>query len=192
MSIKLGNTNINKVYLGNTEIKKAYLGNTLILDNAVVTSSNLYTYSNAVSDDDIDSNLNWNATSAYFTESITSTDAGQNFSIGIEGRITDSNDTQKVEHTLPDLVIGTEYKATIRYKSTFTIAPAANPFIAWANVSGVTYPSIFSTGDWVEVDVIFTTTGVNPIMKIYPNWGSGGRTIGDILEISSITIIENI
>lgn len=35
MSIKLGNTDINKIYLGATEIKKAYLGNTLIYDKTV-------------------------------------------------------------------------------------------------------------------------------------------------------------
>ena len=32
MSIKIGNTDINKIYLGNTEIKKAYLGNTVIYE----------------------------------------------------------------------------------------------------------------------------------------------------------------
>jgi len=35
MSIKLGNTEINKVYLGGTEIKKAYLGGTLVYENQV-------------------------------------------------------------------------------------------------------------------------------------------------------------
>ncbi len=35
MAIKLGNTDINKLYLGSTEIKKAYLGSTIILDNTV-------------------------------------------------------------------------------------------------------------------------------------------------------------
>jgi len=33
MSLKLGNTDINKGYLGGTEIKKAYLGNTIVFDN---------------------------------------------------------------------------------------------------------------------------------------------------------------
>ena len=36
MSLKLGNTSINKLFLGSTEIKKAYLGSTLIFDNTVV------------------------------------------------------------------------------------------------------------------------------------------------------------
>ena len=34
MSLKLGNTDINKLYLGNTEIQKAYLGNNLVFDNS--------------------------------------------------------------------------------------------------------------------------------------------------------------
>jgi len=37
MSLKLGNTDINKGYLGGTEIKKAYLGNTIVFDNSVDT-----------------------------------------------------------------------------------------------------------------------------------------------------------
>jgi len=40
MSLKLGNTDINKGYLGGTEIKKAYLGNTIVFDN---TSDNRFT-----------------------------------------------------------------------------------------------------------------------------------------------------
>lgn len=32
--LKLGNTDINKVYLGNTEAKKVYLGSTLVMDNS--------------------------------------------------------------------------------------------------------------------------------------------------------------
>ena len=35
MPIKLGNTEINKIYLGSTEIKKAYLGSNLIFDNSI-------------------------------------------------------------------------------------------------------------------------------------------------------------
>ena len=35
MAIKLGNTDINKLYLGSTEVQKVYLGNILILDNSV-------------------------------------------------------------------------------------------------------------------------------------------------------------
>ncbi len=34
MGLKLGSTDINKLYLGSTEIKKAYLGSTLVFDNA--------------------------------------------------------------------------------------------------------------------------------------------------------------
>ena len=34
MSLKLGNTDINKLHLGATEIKKAYLGSTLVFDNS--------------------------------------------------------------------------------------------------------------------------------------------------------------
>ena len=36
MSIKLGNTGINKLYLGSGEIKKAYLGNDIVFDNSVI------------------------------------------------------------------------------------------------------------------------------------------------------------
>lgn len=39
--LRLGSTNINKLYLGSTEIKKAYLGSTLVFDSTVVVS-NLY------------------------------------------------------------------------------------------------------------------------------------------------------
>lgn len=35
MAVKLGSTDINKIYLGSTEIKKAYLGSTLIYDKTV-------------------------------------------------------------------------------------------------------------------------------------------------------------
>jgi len=41
MPIKLGNTEINKLYLANTEIKKAYLGNTLFYDKTVIPETRL-------------------------------------------------------------------------------------------------------------------------------------------------------
>ena len=47
--LKLGSTEINKLYLGSTEIKKAYLGSTLIFDSAVVDPipiGNLVSYYN--------------------------------------------------------------------------------------------------------------------------------------------------
>jgi len=34
MSIKLGNTSINKIYLGNVEIKKEYLGEKVVYGSA--------------------------------------------------------------------------------------------------------------------------------------------------------------
>ena len=34
--MKLGSTDINKLYLGSTEIKKAYLGSTVVFDSASV------------------------------------------------------------------------------------------------------------------------------------------------------------
>lgn len=36
MSLKLGNTSINKLYLGSGEVKKAYLGNDIVFDNSVI------------------------------------------------------------------------------------------------------------------------------------------------------------
>jgi len=52
MAIKLGNTDINKVYLGSTEINKLYLGSNLILDNSGSSGgTNLYTAANVLSVD---------------------------------------------------------------------------------------------------------------------------------------------
>ncbi len=38
MSLKLGNTDINKIYLGSTEIKKIYLGSTVVYDKTAVAA----------------------------------------------------------------------------------------------------------------------------------------------------------
>lgn len=44
MTIKLGSTDINKIYLGSTEIKKAYLGSTLIYDKTGGGALPTYTF----------------------------------------------------------------------------------------------------------------------------------------------------
>lgn len=41
MGIKIGNLDISKVYVGNTEVQKMYFGSTLVLDNSVVTPTNI-------------------------------------------------------------------------------------------------------------------------------------------------------
>lgn len=187
--MKIGATNATKAYLGATEATKLYLGSVLVLDNTFVIS-NLYTYINAVSDDDINSNADWSGTSTYFANSIVSTDVGQNYSISIETR-NNGTDGASLNHTLPILSIGTEYKATIRYKNNTTVVNVSTIFFNWTNVSGATYPTTVSTGNWVEVDVIFTPTVAQPIMRSYPHSGNGVRTTGDVLEISSIIIVEN-
>jgi hypothetical protein len=156
-------------------------------------SSNLYSYTNAVSDDDINSNANWSDTSIFFAKSMVSTSVGSSYSIGIESRSTSTTNTSSLSHTLPTLSIGTKYVATITYKNTAVNVPVQNPFFNWNNVSGTTYPTTFSNGNWVQVDVLFTPTSTNPTMRIYPHWNnSGGRTLGDVLEISNITIVENL
>lgn len=51
MSIKLGNTDINKVYLGSTEVTKVYLGNTIVYDGNSLT--NLILNSTFDNEDDV-------------------------------------------------------------------------------------------------------------------------------------------
>ena len=174
-------------------------GTTFSIDNISIFDVtpavvNLYDFVNAVSDDDIDSNTGWNATSTFFANSIASTDVGENFSIGIETRSTSSSSTSSITHTLPTLNVGQDYKMTIRYKMDYdaATAPVQNPFFNWNGVTGTTYPSTYSNaGQFVEVEVLFTTTSATPGMKIYPHYNNGtGRTLGDTLEISSIIIEE--
>jgi hypothetical protein len=144
---------------------------------------NLYDFVNAVSDDDIDSNTGWNATSTFFANSVVSTDTGENFSIGIETRSTSSSSTGNITHTLPTLNIGQDYKMTIRYKMDYDAAtvPVQNPFFNWNGISSATYPSTYSNaGQFVEVEVLFTATSATPGMRIYPHYNNGtGRTLGD-------------
>jgi hypothetical protein len=174
-------------------------GTTFSIDNISIFDVtpvvvNLYNFVNAVSNDDIDSNTGWNATSTFFANSVASTDAGENFSIEIETRSTSSSSTGNITHTLPTLNIGQDYKMTIRYKMDYDAAtsPVQNPFFNWNGVSGATYPSTYSNaGQFVEVEVLFTATSATPGMRIYPHYNNGtGRTLGDTLEISSIIIEE--
>ena len=44
MSLKLGNTTINKLYLGSTEINKVYLGSDLVYTGIQLPLANLVTY----------------------------------------------------------------------------------------------------------------------------------------------------
>lgn len=172
-------------------------GGPFSIDNIAVVEVpvvNLYNFVNAVSDDDIDSNTGWSATSTFFANSITSTDSGENFSIGIITRSTSTSSTSSLSHTLPTLTISQAYKMTIRYKMDYdaATAPVQNPFFNWSGVSNTTYPSVYSdAGQFVDVEVLFTATSATPSMKIYPHYNNGtGRTLNDTLEISNIIIEE--
>ena len=169
-------------------------GTTFSIDNISVVNTNVYPYDNAVGANDIDSNDGWSNSSTFFANSIVSTDAGQNFSIAIEARSTSTSNTGYRFNRLPGLTVGTPYKATIRYKNTSTTTPVQHPMNSWREVSDVTYPSgTFSTGQWVEAEVLFTPNDPNndAEMRFYPLANAaGGRTVGDLLEISSIIIEE--
>jgi len=169
-------------------------GGPFSIDNISVVSTDVYPWDNAVGANDIDSNDGWSASSTFFTNSMVSTDVGQNFSIGIEARSTSTSNAGYRFNRLPGLTVGTPYKATIRYKNTSTTTPVQHPFNSWREVSDVTYPSgTFSTGQWVEAEVLFTPNDpVNDAeMRFYPLANAaGGRTVGDLLEISSIIIEE--
>lgn len=191
--IKLGASALDGFYLGSTAVDKVYLGDVEVFSSAP-PSSDLYPWDNAVGPNDIDSNDGWSASSTFFTNSMVSTDVGQNFSIGIEARSTSTSNAGYRFNRLPGLTVGTPYKATIRYKNTSTTTPVQHPFNSWREVSDVTYPGgTFSTGQWVEAEVLFTPNDpVNDAeMRFYPLANAaGGRTVGDLLEISSIIIEE--
>ena len=191
--IKLGASALGGFYIGSTAVDKVYLGDIEVF-SATSPSSDLYPWDNAVGPNDIDSNTGWSNSSTFFTNSIASTDVGQNFSIGIEARSTSTSNTGYRFNRLPGLTVGTEYKATIRYKNTSTTTPVQHPFNSWREVSNVTYPSgTFSTGQWVEAEVLFTPNDLvnDAEMRFYPLANAaGGRTVGDLLEISSIIIEE--
>ena len=191
--IKLGASALDGFYVGSTAVDKVYVGDVEVF-SATSPSSDLYPWDNAVGPNDIDSNDGWSASSIFFTNSMVSTDVGQNFSIGIEARTTSTSNTGYRFNRLPGLTVGTPYKATIRYKNTSTTTPVQHPMNSWREVSDVTYPSgTFSTGQWVEAEVLFTPNDpVNDAeMRFYPLANAaGGRTVGDLLEISSIIIEE--
>jgi len=191
--IKLGASALDGFYVGSTAVDKVYLGDVEVF-STTLPSSDLYPWDNAVGPNDIDSNVGWSASSTFFTNSIASTDAGQNFSIGIEARSTSTSNTGYRANELPGLTVGQAYKATIRYKNTSVTTPVQHPMNSWREVSNVTYPGgTFSTGQWVEAEVYFTPNDpVNDVqMRFYPLANAaGGRTLGDLLEISSIIIEE--
>ena len=191
--IKLGASALDGFYVGGTAVDKIYLGDVEVF-SATSPSSDLYPWDNAVGPNDIDSNDGWSASSTFFTNSMVSTDVGQDFSIAIEARSTSTSNAGYRFNRLPGLTVGTRYKATIRYKNTSTTTPVQHPFNSWREVSDVTYPGgTFSTGQWVEAEVLFTPNDpVNDAeMRFYPLANAaGGRTAGDVLEISSIIIEE--
>ena len=193
--IKLGASALDGFYVGSTAVDKVYLGDVEVF-SATLPSSDLYPWDNAVGPNDIDSNVGWSASSTFFTNSIASTDAGQNFSIGIEARSTSNSNTGYRFNELPGLTVGTRYKATIRYKNTSVTTPVQHPMNSWREVSNVTYPGgTFSTGQWVEASVYFTPNDPSndAEMRFYPLANAaGGRTLGDLLEISSIIIEEHV
>jgi hypothetical protein len=190
--IKLGASALDGFYVGSTAVDKVYLGDIEVF-SATLPSSNVYPFDNAVGANDIDSNAGWSASSLFFANSIASTDAGENFSISIESRTTNTN-TRYLGHTVTGLTVGQAYKATIRYKNTTAGTPVQHPFNSWREVSNVTYPSgTFSTGQWVEAEVLFTPNDPSndAEMRFYPMANAAtGVTTGDVLEISSIVIEE--
>jgi hypothetical protein len=191
MGIIINGSTISKIVRNGVEYSKV-IRNGVEIFSATPASGDLYPYDNAVGPNDIDSNDGWSASSTFFANSITSTDAGQNFSIGIEARSTSTSNTGYRFNRLPGLTVGTRYKATIRYKNTSVTTPVQHPMNSWREVSNVVYPGgTFSTGQWVEAEVLFTPNDPSndAEMRFYPLANAaGGRTTGDLLEISSIVI----
>jgi len=114
--IKLGASALDGFYIGSTSVDKVYLGDIEVF-SATSPSSDFYPWDNAVGPNDIDSNVGWSASSRFFANSVASTDAGQNFSISIESRVTDSS-SRYLGHDIPSLTVGQSYKAIIRYNTT--------------------------------------------------------------------------
>ena len=98
--IKLGVSAIGGFYVGSTAVDKVYLGATEIITTAAQLS-NLYTFVNAVSDDDVDSNAGWSDTSTFFANSIASTDpsGADNYAIAIITRSTSVGTTSSTNHS---------------------------------------------------------------------------------------------
>lgn len=191
MSIKKGNTDINKLYFGSTEINKLYLGNTVIFDR-LPALGNLYPYSNAAGDD-TNSYDQWNWTSSISVASVASTDLGlgDNYAIRLEAR-NDGLSSSSLSHVITGLAQGKEYKANIRCRALVTGGNTSNVFFNWNNVTNATYNETIIGTAWEEVEILFTPTNSTSFtLKAYPFFNSSGSLTGDFLEISSIIITEN-
>ncbi|MCT4629772.1 hypothetical protein [Winogradskyella sp.] len=191
MSLRLGNTQINKLCLGNTEVKKMYLGDVKLFDS--LSLNNLYSYSNAIGDD-TDSYNQWNWTSSISVNTVASTDTtlGDDFAIRLQAR-KDGLTSSSISHVITGLTQGIEHKAIIRCRASITGGNTSNVFFNWGNVTNTTYNESIIGTSWEEVEIVFTPTDpASFTLKMYPFYNSGGSSLtGDFLEISSIIIEES-
>lgn len=191
MSIRLGNTEINKLYLGNTEISKAYLGSTLVFDNTSPTGTQLYTNEDAASPVGIteantivrgnNTSLGWENNGN--TEATVSTTDSQVGDYAILLTAVGSNNTTLRFYypivTGNTYVIGFWAKSPIGTTQRLSIINDS-PDINLSNISNPNWT-------YFEYTVESTATGWGQLL-FYP---SRFGTVGDTLLIDGLSILEN-
>ena len=167
MAIKLGNTDINKLYLGSTEVQKVYLGNNLILDNSTPSFINL----NSTFDDDSD--LTYEA-----AWSISGGTANYNR----------SSNHDLIFHLSEDIQTGDSLSITFDIINP-TLAGARAVIYAGSGTNGevIQGTTIYDTADTYTVNHTLTSTSAtNRITILGTNNASGGQ-----FSIDNVQIIKN-
>lgn len=162
MAIKLGNTDINKIYLGSTEIKKAYLGSTLMFDNSVVVIPTELNTSDA------------SALSTYETNSIGTWDKYAQF--------VETTDVYEGSYALG---VGTNSVSFQSSKKTFDVAIGDEiVFSFWAKANTTNAQDILLTGTSDNSSFWDKTNAEQPLV-----WTNYTRTITATSETISVTLV---
>jgi len=155
MSIKLGNTDINKVYLGNTEITKAYLGTTEIFGGNVTPAFDSGLIINGTFDDASNLTLGSAWSIANGVASFDDTVTGNIIFDVVDGVIPDYTD-----YTITFTISNATTVARVR-PGIFEEGQGTVPMAEYANLSNGTYSISFTYAQGIngEKAAITASTG---------------------------------
>lgn len=177
MAIKLGNTDINKIYLGSTEIKKAYLGNNLIFDNTVVViPTELLTEANAAAlSNEGDGTQKGSWSNSYYS-SVETTDTNSSTNslrvLGFDTSVTNMTLTINGLTIGDEITIEFDIKCTSNNEQSFTIYGTDDDSVFWT--TGTNNPLVWTS---YSRTVIMTAT----TLELTAIGSQGSASFGDML-----------
>ncbi|WP_299519814.1 hypothetical protein [Winogradskyella sp.] len=180
MSVRLGNTAINKLYLGDTAINKVYLGNNLIYPNNI----ELFTTSAAaIGANETNDTSGWGFGGAIDLISQATDVQDGNYALKATYNQDAGSTSHRISYNFPTEV-GATYNVSFWAKST----GANSRSWLWTGTSDST-AQVFNS-EWQYYTETVTATGTTIQMRFFPGVGGTGN-LGVEMFIDNISVVKN-